>query len=260
MRVRLFGEGVVTGGIRFRRQLIFRPSPAAMIRLSIPPISNPPVIYRSQSKSRIYRRQCCGVFVIGTCLGADSIGSASKGVSYPLCAEVGGNKNALMVLTASGFSVKSDTIVLHARKDSGRDFRHRRRTDSVVVCMTGAAAICFTGYSYNNYQPWKHPQSGMCLSLGNFSLSKRSRRSVLGGTSAVRVRFDGRWGIISAPSHPLLEKRCGRVNLQFYRNVVPSAPTVLRYRFRAAAIGEIIEVTVADYKYSRSERSKSRRN
>jgi len=245
MKVRLFGEGVVT-------ELGFATAvDIPTLTCSNDTIINFPFQNISDAAVSIQKIDFIGPNAtefswIGTVPSPSvPVGSSSKG-AIRFTPKSAGEKNALMVLTASGFSVKSDTIALHARKDSVGFSLIGEVADSVIVRMTVSQQFVsqdtlITIVNHGSIPlEWNVP-----FSLGNFSLVEvQPPVTPVGGSSLVRVRFDGgSVGNYYAPSYPLLENRCGRMkrfNLQ--ANVIPSAPTVLSIGSGAAAIGEILEI------------------
>lgn len=245
MKVRLFGEGVVTE-LGFTTAVDIPTLTCINDTIVNFPFQNISDAAVSIQKIEFIGPNASEFSWVGTVPSPSiPVGSASKGAIRFLPTSAG-DKNALMVLTASGFSVKSDTIALHARKDSVGFSLAGEVADSVIIRMTVSqqfvsqdTLITITNHGSIPLR-WNVP-----FSLGNFSLVEvQPNETPVGGTSQVRVRFDGgSVGNYYAPSYPLLEKSCGRLkrfNLQ--ANVIPSAPTVLSIGSGAAAIGEILEI------------------
>lgn len=245
MKVRLFGEGVVTE-LGFATAVdipTLTCSNDTIVNFPFQNISDVPVALQ---KVEFIGANASEFSWVGSLPSSPILsGTISKGAIRftPVSA---GEKNALMVLTASGFSVKSDTIALHARKDSVGFSLIGEVADSVIVRMTVSQQFVsqdtlITIVNHGSIPlEWNVP-----FSLGNFSFVEvQPPVTPVGGSSLVRVRFDGgSVGNYYAPSYPLLENRCGRMkrfNLQ--ANVIPSAPTVLSIGSGAAAIGEILEI------------------
>ncbi|MBK9250175.1 MAG: choice-of-anchor D domain-containing protein [Ignavibacteria bacterium] len=245
MKVRLFGEGVVTE-LGFSTAIdipTLTCTNDTIVNFPFQNISDAPVTIQN---IEFIGTNASEFSWIGS-LPSSSIpvGSSSKG-AIRFIPKNAGDKNALMVLTASGFSVKSDTIALHARKDSVGFSLAGEVADSVIIRMTVSQQFVsqdtLITIINNGSIPlkWNVP-----FSLGNFSfVDVVPLETPVGGTSLVRVRFDGgSVGNYYAPAFPLVEKTCGRMkrfNLQ--ANVIPSAPTSLSIGSGSAGIGEIIEI------------------